>query len=136
MAMSRIASRKIIMRIIYEITLFNDKEIEYNIDDIINSYLEEDNEYVNKTVKGIIKHDHELADIANKYLGSWPMKRLGYTDQALIKLGIYEMMYTSTPFKVCINTVLDLAKQYSDDDVVKIINSVLDKVYHNEVEHE
>ena len=45
-------------------------------------------------------------------------------------------MYTDTPSKVCINEAIELAKQYSDDSVVKMINGILDKIYHNEVKHD
>ena len=46
-------------------------------------------------------------------------------------MGIYELLYTDTPEIVSINEAVELAKTYSDDDVRKMINGVLDKVYHN-----
>jgi N utilization substance protein B len=46
-------------------------------------------------------------------------------------MGIYELMYTKTPEIVAINEAVELAKAYSDDEVRKMINGVLDKVYHN-----
>ena len=42
-------------------------------------------------------------------------------------------MYTKTPEIVCINEAIELAKLYSDDSVRKMINGVLDKVYHAKV---
>ena len=65
----------------------------------------------------------------------WTIDRLGNTDIAILRMGIYELMYTETPSVVCINESIELAKLYSDDSVVKMINAVLDKVYH-EVENE
>ena len=47
-------------------------------------------------------------------------------------MGIYELLYEDdTPDIVAINEAVELAKLYSDDSVRKMINSVLDKVYHN-----
>ena len=46
-------------------------------------------------------------------------------------MGIYELIYTSTPEIVAINEAIELAKNYSDDSVRKMINGVLDKVFHN-----
>ena len=43
-------------------------------------------------------------------------------------------MYTKTPSVVCINEAIELAKKYSDDDVRKMINGVLDKIYHEKVD--
>ena len=40
-------------------------------------------------------------------------------------------MYTDTPDIVAINEAIELAKLYSDEEVRKMINSILDKIYHN-----
>ena len=56
------------------------------------------------------------------------MTRLSKIDQAIISLAIYELLYTDTPDIVCINEAIELAKKYSDDDVVKMINAILDKI--------
>ena len=45
-------------------------------------------------------------------------------------------MYTDTPDVVAINEAVELAKKYSDDSVRKMINGVLDKIYHEEKKHE
>ena len=74
--------------------------------------------------------------MANKYLNNWTIDRLGNTDIAILRMGIYELLYTDTPSIVCINESIILAKDYSDDEVCKMINAVLDKVYHEEVLHE
>ena len=44
------------------------------------------------------------------------------------------MLYTDTEEKICINEAIELAKQYSDENVVKMINGVLDKVYKEKYE--
>ena len=46
----------------------------------------------------------------------------------ILRLGIYEMKYTDTPDLLVINEAVELAKKYSDDNVRKMINGVLDKV--------
>ena len=60
------------------------------------------------------------------------MDRLNKVDQAIIALGIYELMYTDIPSVVAINEAIELSKKYSDESVTKMINGVLDKVYHEE----
>lgn len=37
---------------------------------------------------------------------------------------------TNTPNLVCINEAIELSKKYSDEKVSKMINGVLDKIYH------
>ena len=120
-----------IMTILYQINVYEKSKIEYNVDDVIKEVIEIDNEFVKELVYGILTYKNDIDNIANKYLKDWTIDRLGNTDQAILRIGIYELLYTKTPEVVCINEAIELAKKYSDDDVRKMINGVLDKVYHN-----
>lgn len=122
-----------IMTILYQINMYKKNKIDYDIDAIIKEVIDIDNEFVKETVYGVITHENEIDDLANKYLENWNINRLGNTDKAILEMGIYELMYTDTPNIVCINEAVELAKQYSDDAVRKMINGVLDKVLHNEL---
>lgn len=84
-------------------------------------------------VNGVLDKKNELFDIANKYLKDWKISRLGFTDQAILSMGIYELLYTDTPDIVAINEAVELSKKYSDDKVKNMINGVLDKVYHEKL---
>ena len=86
-------------------------------------------------VYGIITNFDELTEDANKYLKDWTIDRLSKVDKAILSLGIYELMYTRTPAIVCINETIELAKKYSDLEVVKMINATMDAIYHNEDMH-
>lgn len=119
------------MTILYQINVYNKNKINYNVEDVIKEVSLIDNEFIKELVYGIITYKNEIDEIANKYLEGWNIDRLGYTDQAILRIGIYELLYTKTPEIVCINEAIELAKKYSDDDVRKMINGVLDKVYHN-----
>ena len=71
--------------------------------------------------------------MANKYLIDWTIDRLSKVDQAILSISIYELMYTSTPSVVSINEAIELSKQYSEESVSKMLNGVLDKIYHEEI---
>ena len=75
----------------------------------------------------------QLEKIANNHLKDWTIDRLGKTDKAILRLGAYELIHYDTPKVVVINEAVELAKKYSDDKVVKLINAVLDKIRDNEV---
>ena len=128
--------REIIIKVLYQVYIYENGNISYDIDSLIKEQLEESNDFVNGTVKGIISKNDELVNLANKYLKDWTIDRLGKVDKAIICLGIYELMYTDTPNIVCINEAVELAKKYSDDKVIKMINGVLDSVLHGEIENE
>lgn len=132
MELSRTKARELAMKILYQINLYNKNKIEYNVENIILDNVEEKNEFIEELVYGVIDKTNKLDDIANKYLKNWTMNRLGLVDQAIIRIAIYELLHTNTPSKVCIDEAIEISKSYSDDAVVKMINGVLDKVYHND----
>ena len=130
---SRSELREIIMKVIYQVEIYQEANVDYNIDELIKEQLEVENEFVHDTVYGILEHQKEIDDLANKYLIDWDMNRLSKVDQAILSIGIYELMYTDTPSVVSINEAIELSKQYSEESVSKMINGVLDKIYHEEV---
>ena len=65
-------------------------------------------------------------------MNNWTIDRLNKVDKAILSLAIYELMYTDTPSVVAINEAIELSKKYSEEAVTKMINGVLDKIYHEE----
>lgn len=128
---NRSEARKKIMTILYQMNVYDKFKMQYNVDDVIKEVSELDNEFIKETVYGVITYKNDIDALANKYLNNWTIDRLGNTDIAILRMGIYELMYMDTPDIVCINEAIELAKEYSDDDVRKMINACLDKVYHN-----
>ena len=129
--LNRSELRKKIMTILYQLNIYDRNRIEYNVEDVIKEVCEIDNEFVKDTVYGVITYKKEIDTLANEFLNGWTIDRLGNTDQAILRMGIYELVYTDTPEVVSINEAVELAKLYSDDDVRKMINGVMDKVYHS-----
>ena len=134
--MTRHEQRYKAMTILYQANLYKNNNIEYDIKDIIHEQIEEDNKFIENIVSGVLNNQEELDKIANKYLENWDINRLGYTDQAILRMGIYEIIKTDTPDVTCIDEAIELSKEYSDDKVCKMINGVLDKVYHSKVEND
>lgn len=136
MDLTRSELRKKIMTILYQINVYDTNKVEYDIESIIKDVLEIDNEFVKDMVYGVITYKDKIDELANKYLNKWTIDRLGNTDQAIIRMSVYEMVYTKTPDVVVINEAVELAKLYSDDKVKDMINGILDKIYHEELDHE
>ena len=120
------------MKLLYKWYLYKKNKINCSIDELIGDSVIKNNEFGKDIIYGVTSHEDDLRMLANKYLNKWTIDRLGFTDQAILEIAIYELMYTNTPEKVIINEAIEMAKEYSDEAVVKMINGVLDKVYHNE----
>lgn len=125
--------RKKCMTILYQIDIYSTNGIKYDIDEIINEVSKIENEFIKEIVYGVITYKNDIDAIANKYLENWNIDRLGSTDKAILRMGIFELLYTETPDIVAINEAIELAKIYSDDAVRKMINGVLDKIYREKV---
>jgi len=128
---NRSEQRQTIMIILYQIFLFEQKENLIELQSYIEEMTKKEEPFVKDTISGVLKNRVIIKEKANQYLKDWLIDRLSKIDQAIISIGIYELLWTDTPPAVCINEAIELAKQYSDDAVRKMINGVLDKVYRN-----
>lgn len=132
MAVTRSELREKVMTILYQVNLYKTNKIDYDVDAVIKENVEIENEFVKEMVYGVITHKDELDSIADEHLDNWTIKRLDSMGQEILRMGIYEMKYTDTPDLVVINEAIELAKKYSDDNVRKMINAVLDKLINEE----
>lgn len=130
MSLSRTDARIKAMTILYQISLYEKNKINYDFDDVIKENLDSIDNFVLELVHGVIDNKNDIDNLADKYLDNWELRRLGLTDQAIIRIAIYELLYTDIDGKVAIDEAINISKEYSDEKVVKMINGVLDKIYH------
>ena len=128
--------REIALRIIYKINIFDDAKVYYDVKDLIKEEYEVENDFVNSLVNGVIEKKEELTDLVNKYMSDWALNRLNKVDQSLFLLSSYELKYLDTPSIVSINEWIEISKKYSDEKVTKMLNGVLDNIYHSEDNNE
>ena len=121
-----------IMIILYQYDLMKSNNIECDIEEVIKDNLDSDNDFVKDMVYGVITYKDELDALANNKMKDWDIKRIDKTGASILRLALYELKYTDTPFEVVINEAVELAKKYSDDAVRKMINAILDRVVKEE----
>lgn len=124
--------REVIMKVLYQISLLDEAHLDYDIEGLIKEQLEIENQFVHDCIYGVLEKKNDIVTMANKYLNKWTFDRLNKVDQGILSLGIYELLYTDTPSIVAINEAIELSKKYSDEAVTKMINGVMDKIYHEE----
>ena len=127
MTKTRSELRNIAMIILYQIDIYEDRKVPFEINEVIKANLEVDNEFVKDIVYGVTTYKSTLDEIANKYIEGWTIDRIDKTGAAILRIGLYELKFTDTPEVVVINEAVELSKKYCDDAVRKIINAVLDK---------
>jgi len=86
-------------------------------------------DYVRQTLQGIIEHQEEIDRlIAEKAVG-WRLERLVSVDRNILRLGIYELLYSDIPGEVAINEAVELSKKYSTEHSHIFINGILDRIW-------
>jgi N utilization substance protein B len=127
--MNRSQSREEAFKLLYSLEFLEDVSLEEQIELFITEENIKDNEakkYIRETILGIEKNDAEIEkNIEQNIKKDWAISRISKVDLTLLKLGIYEMLYTKLPYKVVINEVVELAKRYGDDNSKSFINGVL-----------
>lgn len=86
-------------------------------------------EFFSSLLENALNNKQEIIEEINKYLKDWSFDRLSKVDQAILLVGVSELLYLDTPFKVVINEYVEISKCFSDLQVVGMINTVLDKIY-------
>lgn len=125
--MTRQEARKVCMICLYQINIYNDNHVDYNIENVIKENSEIENDFVHQIVKGVTNNQSEIDAVANKYLKDWDIKRLDKTGAAILRMAFYELKYMDTPPIVVINEAVELAKTYNDKELAHMINGVLDR---------
>ena len=129
---TRSGARETAMKILYQISILEKAEASYDLDEIFSKVEGRNKEFIESIVNEVILKKEELDKKANTYLINWEVNRLNKVDQAIFEIAVYELLYTDTPKKVVIDEAINLSKKYSEDAVVKMLNGVLDKIYHEE----
>jgi len=83
-------------------------------------------QYIEQTINGIFLQQAEIEKMISQNLKEkWDIGRISKVNLALLKLGIYEMVYSKLPYKVVVNEVVELAKKYGEDTSPSFVNGIL-----------
>ena len=127
MGKTRSELREKIMVILYQIDIYNERKVPYEIDEVIKNNVDIENEFVKDIVYAVVTYIDELDSLANSLMNDWTIDRIDKSGAAILRMALYELKFTDTPEIVVINEAIELSKKYSDESVRKIINAVLDK---------
>ena len=82
--------------------------------------------YVKTTFEGIKENINEIQELIQSNLKEkWTIDRISKIDLAILKIAIYELVFTKLPYKVVINEAVELAKKYGEDSSKSFVNGIL-----------
>jgi len=85
-------------------------------------------EFAKKLLNGILEHLDEIDEIIKDHLIDWSFDRLDKVDKQILRLGVYELKYTDTPYQIVIDEAVKIAKSFSEDKAKSFINGILDRI--------
>ncbi len=129
--MNRTAIRELTFKLLYSTQIQHDNSKEQVELFLENNEIEQTDvkEYIQNVINGINENEGNIIKIISENLkNEWNIDRISKVNLALLKLSIYEILYTETPYKVAINEAVELAKKYGEDSSSQFINGVLASV--------
>ena len=122
-------AREAVIQTLYALEQGNDKAIE-QFDELLKEKKIKNKkaEFAKNLLKGILEHQNEIDKIIKEHLIDWDFDRLDKIDKQILRVGVYELKYTDTPFQIVIDEAVKLAKNFSEDKAKSFINGILDKV--------
>ncbi len=87
----------------------------------------DDQEFIDRLVKGVSDHAEEIDAEIEKRLKDWTMERVAKVDLAVMRVAVYELLFDGgeTPVSVVINEAVRIAQKYSTERSGGFINGVL-----------
>lgn len=86
-------------------------------------------EFTRELVSGISAQKRKIDELISTYAQGWDMDRLPTVDRNILRLAIYELVWTPDLAEgIVINEALDLAKVLSTDESATYIHGVLGKI--------
>lgn len=132
--MSRRKVRDMAFKYIYAMS-YGKSDTQNVIDSILESYEEEittlegeDKEFFDFLTTGVEQNIEEIDKSILSKLKNWTISRIFKIDLAVLRLAIYEVLYTEVPYKVAINEAVELAKKYGNDESYTFVNGVLREI--------
>lgn len=83
--------------------------------------------FAEECVAGVLAKRAEIDALIEPLLDNWNLYRLGTVERAVLRLGIWELTWTSVPPPIVINEAIDLVNWFSSPKSRTLVNAVLDK---------
>lgn len=78
----------------------------------------------NGTIENLEKIDQEIAE----HLKKREIDDVGFVEKAILRLSIYEILFSELDKPIIINEAIELSKRLASDSAPKFINGVLDSI--------
>lgn len=125
---SRHLSRSQALQILYQLDS-QPLSVENGIEAFKKNFEGADNPFTERLVTGVANTRVAIDEMIGKAAMAWRVDRMARVDRNILRLGIYELLHCDDiPAIVTINEMVELAKEFGDEETPQFVNAVLDKV--------
>ena len=79
-------------------------------------------------VTGVSARRAEVDAAIEAHSQHWKIERIAVVELSILRLSIFEMLYTDIPVRAAINEAIELSKAFGDDKSRGFVNGILDGV--------
>lgn len=92
---------------------------------------EETREFANKLSTGTLNDVNRIDAKIRTRAEHWRIERMAIVDRNVLRLAVYEFLFSDTPHTVVINEALEIARRFSTFEATQFINGILDAIKHD-----
>lgn len=96
-----------------------------------DSFDESTRDFSNQIVLGTLREIEKIDETIRTRAEHWRIERMAIVDRNVLRLAVYEFLFTDTPHTVVINEALEIARRFSTFEATQFINGILDAVKHD-----
>lgn len=91
-------------------------------------------DYLRRSVTGVMEHLPELDGYIAKYAVGWDISRISRVSKCILRLSMYEILYLGIPVGASVNEALELVKKYDAPEAAPFVNGILASFVKREVQ--
>ncbi len=88
-------------------------------------------EFADNLTLGTLREVERVDETIRTRAEHWRIERMAIVDRNVLRLAVYEFLFTDTPHTVVINEALEIARRFSTFEATQFINGILDAIKHD-----
>ncbi len=88
-------------------------------------------DFANRITDGTLRELEKIDETIRTRAEHWRIERMAIVDRNVLRLAVYEFLFSDTPHTVVINEALEIARRFSTFEATQFINGILDAIKHD-----
>lgn len=129
--MSRISRREArvcAVKVLYGVEFHKDEDMSELFDMTVEEGEIESNDFAKSLFLGVCEHLEDVDLAISENARGWKIERISRMSLAIMRVCVYELLFTDIPSAIAINEAIEIDKIYDSDDAPSFVNGILNAV--------